>query len=256
MWTAAHIFIYGLLPFLCEGKSRYLFISILSMTVHFAYLVPVGVLLSYILFGNRLTLYFGIFLFTLFFAEINLGAFNSVMEAYAPEALQERTSSYRVEGPDRPGVAVASQGGGKRWYASWYNRALRYSVMTLMIGLFVTGRDFFTKHKYWMNLFCFSLCMYTAANLLSSLPSGSRFFTIANLSALPLIIMYIQNVPREKVMKRFIIVVSPGLLLFALVAFRIGLYSMSATAILGNPVVAYFMMGQFMSMNDFLRMLI
>lgn len=256
MWTAAHIFIYGLLPYLCEGKIRYLWVSVMSIAVHFSFLVPVGVLLGYMVLGNRLTLYFGLFLFTVFFAEINLGAFNNVMEAYAPEALQERTSSYRVEGPDRPGMAVAGGGSSRQWYAQWYNRALRYSVMALLIGLFVTGRKFFTKHKYWMNLFCFVLCMYTAANLLSSLPSGNRFFTIANLSALPLLILYIQNVPREKIMKRFILAVSPGLLLYAIVALRIGLYSMSATAILGNPVVAYFMVGQFMSLNDFLRMII
>lgn len=256
MWTAAHVFIYGLLPYLCEGKTRYLWVSVISMTVHFSFLVPVGVLIGYILTGNRLMLYFGLFLFTAFFAEINIGAFNSVMEAYAPEALQERTSSYRVEGSDRPGMAVADQGQSRRWYAVWQNRALRYSVIALLIGLFITGRKFFTTHKYWMNLFCFVLCMYSAANLLSSLPSGARFFTIANLSALPLLILYIQNKPREKIMKRFIIAVSPGLLLYAIVSLRIGLYSMSATAILGNPVVAYFMYEEYISLNDFLRSLL
>lgn len=256
MWTAAHMFVYGLLPLLCEGKTRYLWVSILSLAVHFAMLVPVGVLLGYLVAGNRLMLYFGIFVFTLFFSEINISAFNDLMEAYAPEALQERTSSYRVEGPDRPGMAVAADGSSKRWYASWYGRAIRYSVTALLIGLFVTGRKFFREHKYWMNLFCFVLCMYSATNLLSSLPSGSRFYTIANLCALPLLTLYIQNIPREKVMKRFIITVSPGLLLFVIVAFRTGLYSMSATAVLGNPVVAYFMYEEFMSMNDFLKSLL
>lgn len=256
MWTAAHIFIYGLLPYLCEGKTRYLFVSVLSIAVHFSFLVPVGVLLSYMIAGNRLILYFGLFLFTAFFAEINIAAFNNIMETYAPEALQERTSSYRVEGPDRPGMSVAEQGPGRRWYAEWQNRALRYSIIALLIGLFITGREFFAKHKYWMNLFCFVLCMYTAANLMSSLPSGGRFFTIANLSALPLLILYIQNKPREKIMKRFIFAVSPGLLLYAIVSLRVGLYSMSATAILGNPVVAYFMYEEYISLNDFLRTLL
>lgn len=256
MWTAAHMFIFGLLPFLCEGKARYLWVSFLSLAVHFSMLVPIGVLIGYMMLGNRLYLYFGVFLFTYFFAELDISAFNNVMEAYAPEALQERTSSYRTEGPDRPGMEVASQGGGTRWYASWYGRALRYSIAALLIGLFVTGRKFFAEHKYWMNLFCFVLCMYSAANILTALPSGSRFFTFAEMSALALLILYIQNVPREKVMKRFIIAVSPGLVLFALVAFRIGLYSMSATAILGNPVVAYFMFEEYISLNDFLRSLL
>ncbi|REL23941.1 hypothetical protein DYD21_20610 [Rhodohalobacter sp. SW132] len=256
MWTATHIFLFGLLPFLCEGKTRYLWVSVFSLAFHFAMLVPLGVLFGYIVLGNRLNLYFGTFLFTLFFAELDLAVFNNLMQAYAPEILQERTSSYRVEGPGTPGMAVASAEDSGRWYASWYGRAIRYSVMALLIGLYVTGREHFRKHKYWMNLFCFVLAFFAAANLLSSLSSGSRFFNIANLCALPLLILYIQNVARDKVMKRFTWVVSPGLLLFAFVAFRIGLYSLSATSILGNPVVALFMYENYMSMNDFLRMIL
>ncbi|CAN5459443.1 hypothetical protein BH23BAC3_BH23BAC3_34660 [soil metagenome] len=256
MWAAAHVFLYGLLPYLCEGKTRYLWVSVLSLAFHFAMLVPLGILLGYIVAGNRLNLYFGIFLFTMFFAEINLGAFNQMMEAYAPEILQERTSSYRMEGPDRPGMAVAQEESSRRWYAVWNSRALRYAVMTLMIGIFITGREHFRKNRHWMNLFCFALAFYAAANVLSSLSSGSRFYNIANLCALPLIILYIQNVPQEKIMKRLGLLVSPGFLLFAIVGIRSSLYSMSATSILGNPVVAYFMFEEFMSMNDFLRMLL
>ena len=257
MWTATHIFIYGLLPFLCEGKSRYLWVSFLSLTVHFAMLVPVGVLLMYIVGGNRLTLYFGGFLFTMFFAEIDIGAFNDLMEAYAPEILQERTESYRTEGPDAPGVAVAESGASRRWYAVWYNRALRYSVMGLLIGLcYVAGREHFRNNRYWNNMLCFTLLFYSAANVLSSLQSGGRFFVIANMCALPLLIFYLQNLKQNIVMKRFTWAAMPGLLLFAIVAFRIGLYSMSATAILGNPIVAAFMYGDYISLNDFLRSLL
>ena len=256
MWTATHIFIFGLLPYLCEGKSRYLWVSFLSLTFHFAMLVPVGVLLMYMIAGNQLTLYFAGFLFTMFFAEIDLGAINNVMEAYAPEILQERTSSYRGEGPDAPGVEVAGGGESRRWYAVWYNRALRYSVLTLLIALYVTGREHFRKHLNWMNLFCYVLLIFSAANLLGSLGSSGRYFTVANMAALPLLIFYIQNVAQGEMMKRFTWAVMPGLLLFVLVAFRIGLYSMSATAILGNPVVAAFMYGDYISLNDFLRSLL
>lgn len=256
MWTASHIFIYGLLPYLCEGKSRYLWVSFLSLAFHFAMLVPLGVLLGYMVAGNRLNVYFGIFLFTMFFAELDIGAFNNLMEAYAPEILQERTESYRTEGPDAPGTSVAQDGPSRQWYAVWYVVVIRYSVMALLIGLFMTGRDHFRKHKYWMNLFCYSLAFYAAANLLSSLSSGGRFYTIANLCAIPLLCFYVQNIDQDKILKRFIWVVSPGFLLFAVVALRIGLYSMSATAILGNPVVAFFMYGDYMSLNDFLKSLL
>ncbi|WP_340107017.1 EpsG family protein [Rhodohalobacter sp. 8-1] len=252
MWTAVHIFLFGLLPYLCEGKTKYLWVSVLSMAVHFSMLVPVGVLFGYIMAGNRLNLYFGTFIFTAFFAELDIGAFNNLMEAYAPEILQERTSSYRQEDPSGGGGGGSS----RVWYAVWYGRALQYSIIALLIGLFVTGREFFSRNRSWMNLYCFTLLFYSAANVLSSLSSGSRFFVIANLCALALITLYIQNIPREKVMKRFVMAVTPGFLFYFVVAFRIGLYSMSATSILGNPVIAYFMYEEFMSMNDFLKSLL
>src|SRR5699024_6903270 len=95
MWTAAHIFIYGLLPFVFEGKKRGGAIASLSVLVHFSFIVPVGLLLSYTLLGNRLTLYFIFFLSTLFISEINIETFNDVIEHYTPEVFQERTSGYR-----------------------------------------------------------------------------------------------------------------------------------------------------------------
>jgi hypothetical protein len=57
-------------------------------------------------------------------------------------------------------------------------------------------------------------------------------------------------------MERFVWVTTPALLLFIVVAFRVGLYSMSATAVLGNPVIAMFFMGEHISLNDVLKMIL
>lgn len=249
MWTAVHIFLFGLLPYLCEGKTKYLFISVLSIAMHFSMLVPVGILFGYIVAGNRMNVYFGAFIFTSFFTELDITAFNNLMEAYAPEIFQDRTAGYRQED-------VEEEPRDRVWYAVWHGRGLRYAVLALLIGLFITGREHFKKHRMWMNLFCFTLFFYSAANLLSALASGGRFVTIANLCAIALLTLYIQNISREKVMKRFGIAVIPALALYIIVSFRIGLYSMSATSILGNPIVAVLMYENFMSLNDFLKMLL
>lgn len=253
MWTAAHVFLFGLLPYLCEGKKKGLWIACSSMLVHFAFLVPVGVLLGYVFLGNRLTLYFIFYLATFFISEINMTVFNNIIEGYMPEIFQERTSYYRSE------TAVEKKGSGSSqrvWYARWYGRALSYAVMGFLVVLYLKGRKFIKNHDSWLRLFSFVLLFYGAANILSLVPSGSRYISVVNLSALALIIWYVQNLPQERVMKRFIILATPALLLFAIVSLRIGLYSLSATAILGNPIIAFFMMGENFSMNDFLRMLI
>jgi len=250
-WTAVHIFIYGLLPFLFEGKKSGAMIATLSILVHFAFVVPVGILLSYMVIGNRLIIYFVFFLTTFFISEIDIDAFNRVVENYAPEIIQERTSSYRSEtqveehreGPEES----------LNWYAVWYGRALRWSVMGFLVVLFWRGKEFFKKNKYWLNLFSFTLLFYAVANLFSSLPSGGRFISVANLLALALIILYIQNRKKGKYLKRFILGVTPALLLYVIVSIRTGLYSMSATSVLGNPFIAFFMTGEFISLNDALK---
>ncbi|WP_441000606.1 hypothetical protein, partial [Fodinibius sp. SL11] len=94
------------------------------------------------------------------------------------------------------------------------------------------------------------------ANLFSSLPSGGRYSSIANLVALVLIILYIQNREQGVAMERLVWVTAPALMLFIVVAFRIGLYSMSATAVLGNPIVAMFFMGEHISLNDAIKMIL
>ena len=254
MWTAAHIFIYGLLPFLFEGKKDRAVICVLSIFVHFAFLVPVGILFAYMFFGNRLVLYFTFFVITLFISQINLSVFNEVVESYAPEIIQERTAGYRSEHYVEEYREGAS--GTKNWYAIMYGRALYWSIVGFLIMLFVKGRDFFNKNKGWLSLFCFTLLFYSIGNLFSSLPSGGRFLSVANLCALALIILYVQNREHEKLMNRFILAATPALALFVIVSVRMGLYSISATAVLGNPVIALFFTGEHISLNDVLKMLI
>ncbi|MFH5833521.1 EpsG family protein [Halalkalibaculum sp. DA3122] len=252
MWTATHIFLYGLLPYLFEEKRSGLAVASLSILMHFSFIVPVGLLYGYIFLGNRVTLYFLFFISTFFISEINLTVINNFMQTYAPEILYERTDSYLVESEGQGGEG----GGGPVWYARFYTVALKWSVMGFLVVLYLKGKNFFLKNRRWMNMFSFILLFYGTANILSLIPSGSRYVTIANLCAMALITLYVQNRKDEVVMKRFIALATPALLLFVVVAFRIGLYSMSATAILGNPVIALFLTGDHISLNDALKTLI
>lgn len=251
MWTAAHIFIYGLLPFLFEGKWRGVFIASLSILVHFAFLVPMGVLFAYIIFGNRLTIYFIFFILTFLFAEINVEAFNDIVESYAPEIVQERTEGYRAE--NQVESYRESSETNEVWYSVWYGRALRWAVMGFLVILFWRGRTFFKDHERWLHLFSFTLLFFGVANLMSSLPSGGRYLSVATLPALALITMYVQNRQQERGMRQLIFLTTPALLLFVVVSVRIGLYSLSPTTILGNPIVALFLSGEYISLNDVMK---
>lgn len=254
MWTAAHVFIYGLLPFLFEGKWKGLIIAACSIFIHFAFLIPVAAVLLYTLFGNRLMIYFVFFIATFFLSEINLDAFNRYVETYAPESIQERTSGYRGEEyveSYRKGTAED-----KVWYAVWYGRALKWVLLGFIVVLFVRGRTFFAKNEGWLRWFSFILLFYGIANIFSSLPSGTRFVAIAHFVALALVTLYVQNRKQEKTMRQLVFATIPFLLLFVIVSIRMGLYSISTTAILGNPVIALFFTGEHISLNEFMRVVL
>ena len=253
-WTAVHVYIYGVLPFLFEGKRGKLLVAMSSPLFHFAFLVPVAILMGYLLLGNRLVIYFAFFATTFFVSEIDISVMNNLIESYAPEIIQERSSSYRGENQVS---AFREQNQETRvWYVVWYSRLLKWSIMGFLVVLFFRGRTFFEKNKRWLNLFCFTLLFYSIANLFSSIPSGGRYLSIANLLALAIITLYIQNRDQEIVMERFVWAATPALLLYIIVAFRIGLYSMSATSIIGNPITAIFLMGENISLNDMIKMLL
>jgi hypothetical protein len=252
MWTAGHIFIFGLLPFLFEGKKSGLWISAASILVHFSFIVPVGILLAYVFMGNRALIYFSFFVATFFISEIDIAAFNQIVESYAPEIVQEETAGYRNE----QYVEQYREGESRQqlnWYVLWYGKAIKWSIVGFLVMLFIKGKKALESNRGLMSLYSFTLLFYGVCNLLSSLPSGGRFLNIANLCALAVVILYIQNREQEVAMERFVWLVTPALMLYILVAIRIGIYSISATAILGNPLIAFFLSGDHLSLNDVMR---
>ena len=86
-----------------------------------------------------------------------------------------------------------------------------------------------------MRLLAFTLLMYGFANIVNSLPSGGRFLSLAYLAALALLVIYVQNFDVAGRIRKWVIVVSPALLLFIVVSARIGFYSFSVSTLFGNP---------------------
>jgi hypothetical protein len=253
MWLAAHIFLYGLMPYLFDGKKGKLLVSFGSMFVHFSFLLPITILLVYMIGGNRLAIYYSFFVSTFFISELDLTFVNNILEVYAPESFQENTASYRIEEYVEEYRTEASD---NNWYSTLYGSALKWSVMGFLSLFFFKNKKLFEENRYLLNLFCFTLLFYGVANLVSSLPSGGRFISIANFGAVSLIVLFLQNCAQQKMMRMYTWAVTPALLLYIIVSVRIGFLSTGATSILGNPIIAYFSWGEDFSLEQFLRMFI
>lgn len=251
MYTAMHMFFYGLLPYLFSREKSKLWLCGASVFVHYSFLFPVVVLLLYMVAGNRLWIYFFFFAATIFISEINIERFNQLFEAYLPEQFVEQSEGYRLvekieeykKGSDTKVV----------WYARWYAKALKYALFGLLILFFFKARNKIYQYKGLLNLFSFTLLFYGFANILSTFPAGGRFMSLAALCALALLIIYIQNIDWQYNFKKWVVATSPLLLLYIIVSARIGLYSFSVLTVFGNPFLAVAAFGESIALNDIMK---
>lgn len=261
--TAAHIFIFGLLPYLVENKKKSLVFCFLSILMHFSFLLPVGILLVYLALGNRLTAYFVFFIISTFISSINITKFNTFLEDHLPEVFLERSKKYTEEDKviefrevrdDETGFAASQVEDAivQNWYVVYYNKGLYGSISLILIAMYAFGRRRLLTSQWLLNMYCFSLLIFGVANIMSSLPSGERFLMIALLVSVALIIFYIQNQPYERYINNCVLIITPALVLYAIVALRTGLYSISLTTILGNPALAIFT-DYNLSLNDLIK---
>lgn len=233
-WTAAHMFFFSVLPYLIEGKKKYLWLSVLTILVHFSFIIPVFILLSYIFLGNRLKVFFSFFLVSLFISEINFEVLNNYL-SFFPEVFAIRSGSYINE---EYKMLRAARSLNINWYVLYYAKALRWVVIGLIILIYFKGNNFFKENKKFLNLFSFSLLFYGIANIISNIPSGSRFITIANLFMVAFIFFYLQFQNKDTITKMFVYISLPALLLFNIVSIRNGFDTIGLLAVIGNPVIA------------------
>jgi hypothetical protein len=234
--TATHVFLYGILPFLIEGKKGRLWFSVLSILVHFSYFSPVLVLLTYLLTGNRRDLYFAIFIITFFIGELNIDFFRGLFSGM-PGAIKYKADNYLSEGAREMYLEGPRL---THWYITYYNEILKYTATAFLVALYIKGKPIFKQNHAMNNLFCFILIYFSFANLASLLPMGIRFLGIANLLVF-FILSWLPSLTKLPfIINRLRIFAIPFLLVIILVEIRKAFDFTSILTIAGNPILAFF----------------
>jgi len=241
--TSMHLFLFGILPYLFENKKSLLIVSLLSVFVHFSFLFPVLVFLSYLILGNRLYIFFFFFIGSMFITEINVDVIRDGIANNLPEVFQVRTSGYTSDEKIEARRNASSADDKSAWFVKLYGAALKWLIIAFISAIFLRGKKYLSENKGMMSLYCFALYIYGWANISSILPSGGRFVTIAHLFSMALIILYVQNGPQETILRRLIPLSVPVLLLFFAVQMRIGFDTIGVFTIFGNPLTAMFFDG-------------
>jgi len=253
-WTAAHVFIYGLLPFVFEQNRRSLiWCFVTPFVIHFSFLIILIPLVLYLVLGNKIKLYYVFFIVTLFFSEFNISQFNDVVNTYAPQQMAERARVYTGEEK----VAELREEGRlnqhQAWHANYYGLGVKIPLMVFLIMIYWSNKKTIYKDEYLLRLLSFVLLFYGFANLLNTIPSGGRFTSIANLLTLSFMTLYFQNNIIKKNLLLYSRLATPFLLFFIVVALRLSWNSFSVMTVIGNPITAIFTFGENISLNDIIK---
>lgn len=237
MWTAAHMLIYGLLPFLLEGKTNKLWVVVLSVFMHFSFALILAIVILYLILGKKTNIYFILFLITFFINELNIEAVKDLLENNTPDILKSRTKSYL--GDDYLSE-LAERTEQVNFYVKYYTKFLSWPIFLLVTLLYFKGKKFISENDGFKNLFSFVLFFCAFANIANLLPSGSRFIYISQMVAVFAVVYYIHYVKIDKLTRIATFLVLPFLLSYLIVSVRIGFDTMSLATLIFNPVSVFF----------------
>lgn len=205
MWTAAHIFAYGAMPYLLEGKKKNLIWCFLSIFVHHSFIFPIIIIALFFLLSKRLqrkesvlTILFIFYLLTLGIKTLNLESMNASLQVLLPGFYEDRIDGYVNEDVLERNMESAAR---LSWHVAFFGN-IEYWVTQLLIVLSFFNIRRNRKDCEWLiPLFAFALLIYGGANILSSVPSGGRYITIARLFMVPVFMFTVAYVPLGKLFK-------------------------------------------------------
>lgn len=253
-WTATHVFMFGLFPFLFEKKKKSLiWCFITPILIHYSFLVALVPLIIYLIIGNKLRLFYIIFITSFFISAVNITQVNSIIEEYAPQSWADRSASYRNEKKVERLRTEGKFSDDEVWYVRYSGIAVKYSIGIFLLVFYWTFKRKIHENQELFRLLSFVLLFYGMANILSTIPSGYRFLHVANLLALAFLTLHFQNNKINRDLVYLANATSPVFLLFIIVGFRLSWYSFSLMTILGNPITALFTFGDNISLNDIIK---
>lgn len=202
MWTAAHIFAYGAMPYLVEGKKNKLIWCFLSILVHHSFIFPIITIVLFFLLSKRLqrkesvlTVLFVFYLITLGIKTLDLESLNASLQVFLPGFYEDRIDGYVNEAQLENRIEAAAR---QSWHVGFFSDIEYWVTQLLVVLSFFNIRRNRKDCEWLVPLFAFALLIYGGANILSSVPSGGRYITIARLFMVPVFMFTVAYVPLGK----------------------------------------------------------
>ena len=245
MWTALHVFVYALMPYLLDRDKSKMWLMLLCPFIHFSYLYVCIFVVVYYLMPFRLktkstvfvTISLVLFVGSMLFNSLNLDAASGILKEYSPESYEGRISAYANQDYADSTSAVAAL---DNWYVAGSGNILYWCYNLLQIALLPCIKRNFNNNGPIRHLYVFTLLLGAIANISALIPSGGRFQILSQMFKVPLILLVAMNIPKSDYFRKYINVFSVLLLIPFVVEMRKLLSFYSITAIFGNFVTVFF----------------
>lgn len=180
MWTAMHIFVYGLLPYLLNGDSSKLWWCYVCFLVHFSFLLPIALLSAFILIPKKANIFFIIYLLSWTVQELNLEMINSRLTGLLGGVFDAKISVYANE--DYLQSIQESQQQLSAHVIIARDLA-KYVYLAAIVMIYFQLKKIENPGRL-VYIYCAICIFYSFANILSLMPSGGRFISLAQMLTL------------------------------------------------------------------------
>lgn len=234
-WCAAQIFIYATLNLIIYKRSKgYLFLAIACL-MHLGLLLPVLILLLFKFIKFPISTLLIFFLFTFFLAELDLVLVQQTINNYAPDFVVGKLNSYTSEAY----VDVVNERLDNYSVLYKLSKTIRIAIVLFFISTLFFNKKLFHKDKMY-KLFTFYLILGGVGNILSQLPSGSRYVVISDYFLYGVMFYFIQNYSNFK-FEKYINIIIPFILLYVFYNVRIiGIHTFNIHHLFNNPFFSLF----------------
>tara|TARA_B100000795_G_scaffold269145_1_gene257722 strand:+ start:2970 stop:4199 length:1230 start_codon:yes stop_codon:yes gene_type:complete len=249
-WTAAHIFINGMLRyFYTDDRKYFLLICISSVLVHFSFIIPNILLLLFLFLPKNLFVANIIFVTTIITSFVSLNSIDVNFD-FLPLGIQSKIDGY---------TSIRYLDQAQELYNLQTNFYVNFRYYLVLIAFELMFLLIYFKHKAFLKIkmneqiLFLSFILLTFANLVFDIRPLDRFF---NLGAFFMTFiglkfwnyLFVEN--RKPALFRLCSIL---LTLYIIVEIRIGFDTISIVSILGNPITQNFLLDSNFSLIDLFK---
>lgn len=246
MWTALHVFVYGMMPYIIERDKSKLWWVLLTPLIHFSYLYAAIFAMAYFLIPSKIKSKRGVLLFlayaffvvSLFVNALNLDAVNGMLEEYSPEAYESKINTYVNQNySDTRSEAAALN----NWYVAASGSIIHWSYSLLLLSFIPCLKRKFKNNTGLIRLYFFTLLIGGFANVMALIPSGGRFQLLSQMFSVPLLLLVVMNISNKEFFRKMVNVALFFLLIPLVFQIRKEIFDYySITFLFGNFITIFF----------------